>query len=189
MLFDVGQNNLTSMTTTSSWLLIVICGLVSAKSSLRGEESTSPLPLLPPLVTSSLRGQEVILHTGPPVSTPSSTPVTPVPERGSPKLINFQREFFIDRDQLASLPKPSSEFGTVPVSAVEAIKLATKDIDPRGELRTLIVTDVRLLKGPADVVQQIEYYLISTLGNGSEVHRIVLMNRLVLSPKLRQIKE
>jgi hypothetical protein len=157
------------MTTPSSWPLIAICGLVS--------------------VTSLLHGEEVILHTGPPVSTPAATPVTPVQEQGSLKLINFQREFFIDRDRLASLPQPSSEFGTVPISAVEAIKLATKHTDPQGGLRTLIVTEVRLLRGPVNVVRPIEYYLVSMLANGSEEHRIVLMNGEVISSKLRKIED
>lgn len=131
----------------------------------------------------------MILHTGPPVSTPASTPVTPFPEHGSPKLINFQREFFIDRDRLASLPQSSSEFGTVAISAVEAIKLATKNADPHGGLRTLIVTEVRLLKGPVNVARPIEYYLVSMLANGSEEHRIVLMNGDVISSKLRKIDD
>jgi hypothetical protein len=158
------------MNTTPFRLCIVILGLV--------------------ISTLSLRGEEILLHTGPPVSTPASTPVSPFPERGEPKLIEFQREFFVDRDLLASLPRPtSSGFGTVPVSAVEAIQLATKDIDPQGGLRTLIVTEVHLLKGPANGNKQVEYYLVSTLANGSEAHRIVLMNRQVISSKLREIKK
>ncbi len=167
----VGQEKtFPSMNTTAFPLCVVIIGLV--------------LPAL------SLRGEEILLHTGPPVSTPASTPVSPFPNRGESKQIEFQREFFVDRELLASLPGPtSSGFGTVPVSAAEAIQLATKDIDPQGGLRTLIVTELRLLKGPASGNKQVEYYLVSTLANGSEVHRIVLMNRKVISSKLREIKE
>ena len=157
------------MTTTLSWLCIVILGLIGS--------------------TNSLRGDEILFHTGPPVSTPASIPVSPFPQSGEPKLIRFQREFFIARDLLGSLPEASSEFGKVPVSAVEAIQLATKNIDPQDGLRTMIVTEVRLMKGPANARRLVEYYLISTLANGSEVHRIVLMNGQVLSSKLRETKE
>ncbi len=157
------------MTTTLSWLCSVILGLT--------------------VCTALSRGDEILFHTGPPVSTPASTPVSPFRQGGEPKVIKFERDFFIDRDLFGSLPDASSEFGKVPVSAVEAIQLATKDIDPQDGLRTLIVTEVRLMKGPANATRQVEYYLVSTLANGSEVHRIVLMNRQVISSKLREIKE
>ena len=157
------------MTTTLSWLSIVILGLTVS--------------------TTSLRGDEILFHTGPPVSTPASIPISPFRQSGEPKVIKFEREFYIGRDLLASLPDASSEFGKVPVSAVEALQLGTKDIDPQDGLRTLIVTEVRLLKGPTNASRQVEYYMVSTLANGSEVHRIVLMNRQVISSKLREIKE
>jgi hypothetical protein len=157
------------MTTTASWLCIVIFGCIKS----------APL----------LHGEEILFHTGPPVSTPASIPISPFRQTGEPKLIKFQRDFLIDRDLLGSLPEASSEFGKVPVSAVEAIHLATKDIDPQDGLRSLIVTEVRLLKGPANASRQVEYYLVSTVANGSEVHRIVLMNRQVITSKLRKIKE
>ena len=165
---DIGLKNITLMTTALSLLRITIFVIIGSAPSLRGDE--------------------ILFHTGPPVSTPVSTPVSPLPQR-EPKHIKFQREFFIDGDLFTSLPGPSSVYGTVPLSAVEAINLATKDIDPQGGLRTLIVTELRLLKGPANGIQQVEYYLVSTLANGSEAHRVILMNRKVISPRLREIKE
>ncbi|MEO5914614.1 MAG: hypothetical protein ABIS50_10305 [Luteolibacter sp.] len=134
-------------------------------------------------------GEELLLHSGPPVSTPASTPVSPFPETTPPKLLNFQREFYVDRALFASLPEPSSTYSTVPVSAAKAIDLAMKDVDPNNALRTLIVTELRLLKGPEKEKRQVEYYLISMLANGSEEHRIVLMNSRVITSKLKQIKE
>lgn len=135
-----------------------------------------------------MRGEEILLHTGPPVSTPASAPVTPYPESRSPKMIQFQREFFIDRERLASLPGPTSESEQVPVSATEAIRLAKSSVDPERALRSFTVTEVRLLKGPQAAKRQVEYYLLSMLANGSEVHRIVLMNGQLLSSKLREVK-
>lgn len=165
----VGGQKLFQMTTTLSWLFIIASALMGT--------------------TFSIRGEDLLFHTGPPVSTPASSPITPAPDEGPLKFIEFQREFFIAKDLLASLPEPSAKFGSVAVSAVEAISLAKKNIDPDGNLRTLIVTDVRLLTGPENGARQVEYYLISTLANGSEVHRIVVMNGRVLSSKLRKIKE
>jgi len=178
------------MTTISSWPIIVICGLISVTSSLRGEEPSFPRGIqLPPLPTSSIHGEELLFHTGPPVSTPASTPVTPFPEKGSPKLIKFQREFFIDRDVFAALPRASAGHENVSLSAIEAINLAQKNVDPAGSLRSFKVTEVKLLKGPMTEKGPVDYYLVSMLANGSEEHRIVLMNGDVISSKLRAIKD
>jgi hypothetical protein len=138
---------------------------------------------------STLRGEELLFHAGPPVDTPASTPVTPFTEKGSPKLIKFQREFFIDRDLFASLPRVSAEHENVSLSAVEAISLALKSVDPDGGLQFFKVTEVKLLKGPMTEKRPVDYYLVSMLANGSEAHRIVLMNGNVLSSRLREIKD
>gem|GEM_PF-3743217 len=139
--------------------------------------------------TLSLRGEEILFHTGPPVATPDLTLESPFSQGDGPKIIKFQREFWIERNELAALPEKSPHLIEVTVSAVEAINLATKDIDPRGGLRSLVVTELRLLKGPANGTRQVDYYLVSTLANGSEEHRIVLMNRKVLSSKMRRLND
>lgn len=178
------------MTTTSSWPIIVIFGLISVTSSLRGEESSFPdRVLLPPLPASSSHGEKLLFHIGPPVSTPASTPVTPFPEKGLPKLIKFQREFFIGRDVFASLPRASAEHEDVHLSAIEAINLAQKNVDPAGGLRSFKVVELKLLKGPMTEKLPVDYYLVSMLANGSEEHRIVLMNGDVISSKLRELKD
>jgi hypothetical protein len=136
-----------------------------------------------------LQGEELLFHTGPPVDTPASTPVAPFPEQGSPKLIKFQREFFISREVLASLPRASADHEGISLSAIEAINLAQKSVDPTGSLRSIKVTEVKLLKGPMTEKHRVDYYLISMLANGSEEHRIVLMNGSVISSRLRALKE
>jgi hypothetical protein len=136
-----------------------------------------------------LQGEELLLHTGPPVDTPASTPVTPFPEKGSPKLIKFQREFFVSREVLASLPRASADHEGISLSAIEAINLAQKNVDPTGGLRSFKVTEVKLLKGPIIEKHSVDYYLVSMLANGSEEHRIVLINGSVISSRLREIKE
>ena len=138
---------------------------------------------------SSLRGEELLIHTGPLVSTPASSPVSPFPEKGSPKLIKFQREFFIDRDVFAKLPRASAEYENVSLSAIEAINLAHKNVDPAGGLRTFKVTEVKLMKGPMTEGSPVDYYLVSMLANGSEEHRIIFMNGDVISSRLRRIKD
>jgi hypothetical protein len=140
-------------------------------------------------VTTPMRAEEILFHSGPPVSTPELKMVTPFPEKGSPKMIEFQREFFIDRDLLASLPARSSEYGSIPISAIDAINLARKHVDPNDGLRSFIVTEVRLMKGPAKGERQVEYYFVSMVANGSEEHRVVLMNGTLLASKLRKIEE
>jgi hypothetical protein len=138
---------------------------------------------------SSVCGEELLFHTGQPVSTPAATPVIPFPEKGSSKLIKFQREFLIDRDVFDSLPLASTEFENVPLSAVEAINLAHKNIAPARNPRSFRVTEVKLLQGPLTEKHLVDYYLISMLVNGSEEHRIVFMNGNVICPKLREIKD
>jgi hypothetical protein len=138
---------------------------------------------------SSARGGEFLFHTGPPVSTPASSPVTPFPTKGSPKLINFQREFSIGRDVFASLPVAAAGSENLPISASEAINLAQKNVALVGSPRSFRVIEVKLLQGPLTEKHIVDYYLISMLINGSEEHRIVLMNGNVVSPKLREIKD
>jgi hypothetical protein len=139
---------------------------------------------------SSLVGEEVLLHQGPSVSTPALVPASPTGVQGEGKLIEFQREFFIKRDELAALSAESLYHGgKLQVSMVEAIELAQRDIDPDHELQSFAVMEVRLLTGPEKEERKVEYYLVSTNANGSEVHRIVLMNRKILSPRLREIKK
>ena len=101
----------------------------------------------------------------------------------------FQREFFIARDVFASLPRASAEHENASLSAIEAIKLAEKNVDPARGLRSLKVTEVKLLTGPRPEKRPVDYYLVSMLANGSEEHRIVLMNGDVISSKLREIKD
>lgn len=136
-----------------------------------------------------LRGEEILFHSGPTVATPDLTLESPFPQGDGPKIIKFQREFWIERNELAALPETSPHLIGVPVSAVDAINLVTKDIDPRGGLRSLVVTELRLLKGPVNGTRQVDYYLVSTLADGSEEHRIVLMNRKVLSSKMRRLND
>jgi hypothetical protein len=136
-----------------------------------------------------LQGEELLFHTGPPVDTPAATPVTPFPEKGSPKLIKFQRDFFISREVLASLPRASADHEGISLSAIEAINLAQKSVDPTGGLRSFKVTEVKLLKGPMTEKHPVDYYLVSMLANGSEEHRIILMNGDVISSRLREIKD
>jgi hypothetical protein len=138
---------------------------------------------------SSVCGEELLFHMGPPVSTPAASPVTPFPEKGSSKLIKFQREFSIARDVFASLPLASAEFENVPLSAVEAINLAHKNVVPAGNPRSFRVTEVKLLQGPLTETHLVDYYLISMLVNGSEEHRIVFMNGNVIYSKLREIRD
>lgn len=139
--------------------------------------------------TLSLPAAEVLLHTGSQVLTPASSPITPLSSQPAPKFIKFQREFFIDQDLLAALPSRISELENLPISAVEAIDLTKKDIDPNNALRAFLVTEVKLLKGPENGNPQVEFYLVSTVASGSEYHRIVLMNGQIIASKLRQIKE
>ena len=157
------------MTTIPCWLIIAVSAMIGTASSLRGEE--------------------FLIHTGPPVSTPASTPVTPFPESGSPKLIKFQREFFIERNLFISLPRASAEHENVSLSAIAAINLAQKNVSPDGGFRSFKVTEVKLLKGPMTENNPVDYYLVSMLANGSEEHRVVLMNGDVISSRLRRVKE
>ncbi|MCU0795216.1 MAG: hypothetical protein MUF31_04690 [Akkermansiaceae bacterium] len=140
-------------------------------------------------VLSALRGEEILFHAGPPVETPAATQYTPFQERDSPKLIKFQREFFIDREVLASLPMASADHENTALSAIKAIQLAEKDVDPDGVLRSLKVKEVKLLKASMIENRPVDYYMISMLSNGSEEHRIVLMNGDVISSRLREIKD
>jgi len=139
-----------------------------------------------------LSADELLLYSGLPVSIPDSTLLPPFAERRPSDQLNqlkFQREFFIDRDIFASLPEPTSEFGEVAVSATQAIEISKKNIDPEGGLRSFIVTAVQLLRSSGQEQRKIEYYLVSMLANGSEEHRIVLMNRAILAPTLKRIQE
>ena len=133
--------------------------------------------------------EDILLYSGPPFSIPDSTPVTPVPEPHPAKELRFQREFVIDKDVLESLPRPVSAHEKVAVTAIEAIEISQKDVDPKHALQTLTVTGVQLLQSPDAIKHRIEYYLVSMLANGSEEHRIVLMNRSILAPKLKRLKE
>lgn len=143
-------------------------------------------------IAGPLSAEELLLYSGLPVSIPDSTILPPFAERVRPeeqKQIKFQREFFIDGERLSSLPGVTSDYGEIAVNAAEAIEISRKDVDPMGELRSLIVTAVQLLTSTGQVQPEIEFYLVSMLVNGSEEHRIVLMNRDVIAPKLKRLEE
>ncbi|WP_411825468.1 hypothetical protein [Luteolibacter sp. AS25] len=140
----------------------------------------------------ALSAEELLLYSGLPVSIPDSAPLPPFAQnRPSKELkqLKFERQFFIRRDTFMSLPEPTSEYGEVAVTAIEAIGIAMKDVNPDDTLQSFIVTAVQLLRCPAKDRRQIEYYLVSMLANGSEEHRIVLMNRSILAPKLKRLEE
>jgi hypothetical protein len=136
-----------------------------------------------------LQAEDVLLHAGPTVETPESIQESPFPMMGERKVIRLRHEFFLSREAFAALPYASNELEEPPLSATEAIGLAQKSVNQYGEARSLRVTELKFLRGPAGQQKEVDFYLISMLVNGSEEHRVVLMNRVVLGSRLRAVKE
>ena len=129
--------------------------------------------------------KEILIHSGPTVSTPDLEPYTPHPSPGgSEKELKFIYEFPVDSEILAKMPNDHTN--PVPLSATKAIELASKSAEVEERKDPFPVRKLELLTfdvGP----QPIRYYLVTLMTDRSaETHRVVLMDGTVVKPKLRR---
>jgi hypothetical protein len=139
-------------------------------------------------LSGSLSAEEILLLRGSPVSTPDLRLVSPSGP-GQSEGLKFRRDFFIEKGLLESLSEPTSQYGKVPVTAAEAIEIVTKDLNPNHELQSFVVTNLELLQGPEGGSKRVEFYLITAITNGSEIQRVVMMNRMILSSRLKRLRD
>lgn len=129
--------------------------------------------------------KEILIHSGPTVSTPDLELYTPHPSPGRPeKELKFIYEFPVDSEILEKIP--GDHYNPVPLSATKAIELASKSAEVEKRKDPFPVRRLELLTfdlGP----KQIRYYLVTLMtDNSAETHRVVLMDGTVVKPKLRK---
>lgn len=127
-------------------------------------------------------GGEVLLHSGPMVSTPVSSLAS---RDKDGEELNFLKQFFIGSEELEILPSSASENESAPISAIRAIELATQSVDMGGR-RSFNVKRMELLVS-ATAPKSINYYLVEMQVNGSTEHRVVLMDGSVIKPRLKRV--
>lgn len=124
-------------------------------------------------------GGEILLHSGPNVSTPVSSLASP--ETTSEEL-EFIKQFFIDSELLEKLPSRIDTTMPAPLSAIHAIELASKS-DDLDKSRMFVVKRLEFLTSATQ--KTVDFYLIEMQVNGSSEHRIVLMDGTILKPRLK----
>ncbi|MES2438158.1 MAG: hypothetical protein V4584_03790 [Verrucomicrobiota bacterium] len=138
--------------------------------------------LLLACIVSNASGGEVLLHSGPEISTEVSSYGSR--ESAGPEL-RFLKQFFIASEVLDKLPSPDIANESAPVSAVRAIDLASRSVD-LGERRSFNVTRLELLRTNTPALgKPVDYYLVEMRVNGSTEHRVVLMDGTVLKSRLK----
>lgn len=130
---------------------------------------------------------EILLHSGPTVSTPDLKLYSSLSPSGEgDQDLQFIYEFFLDE---ATLAKASREFddSKTTLEAVKAIELASGSVEGGDPKKPFPVRKLELLVFEPGR-RGVSYYLVSLLTNGTaETHRIVLMNGTVVKPKLRRL--
>ena len=129
---------------------------------------------------------EILIHSGPTVSTPDAELYSPEMDQSKTKELLFQYEFLIDYDKLKKLPDANSDRTNIAISAIRAIQLASSSVEV-GDNGSLNVIRLELLTRSDKLIKPNDYYLITFILNGSEVHRVVLMDGSVLKPTLRRL--
>lgn len=120
---------------------------------------------------------EILIHEGPVFTTPGL---------GPNEEITFTKEFPVDAATLEKQPSLMVT-GKIPLSAEKAIELAKASTDagnPTGE-KNLVRLELLSLKRAQN--GNTLYYLIEFNVDGSEVHRVVLMDGTVVKSRLRQL--
>lgn len=134
------------------------------------------------LIVLSSPGEEVLLHTGPTVSTPISSSAS---LDNTTEELTFVKQFHIDSDALSKLPAAGLTNASAPVSAARAIELASRSVIV-GEPRSFNVRRLELLVSSTTLPKRIDYYLIEMEMNGTAEHRIILMDGSVIKPRLKK---
>ncbi len=127
-------------------------------------------------------GDEVLLHSGPSVSTEVSSFASrdQVGEE-----LHFLKQFFIASETVEKLPSLDLLHQAAPISAARAIELAAATVD-LGDRKIFNVKRLELLVATA-TRRPVDYYIIEMLVNGSSEHRAVLMDGTVLKPRLTRV--
>lgn len=130
--------------------------------------------------------ESVLIHDGPMVSTPDAILYSPLSEQRGEKNITFKYQFLADSQEIEDLPNGTIDQGYSTITAKKAIELASSSLNEKEKMP--VVTRLEILKFKVSPSKTIDYYLITMLENGSEVHRVVLMNGTVIKPTMRHIK-
>jgi hypothetical protein len=124
---------------------------------------------------------EVLIHDGPDVT----TPIESLPKAGVIKeVMVFRKQFFLDRVHLSKFMQSGSPYKKHGLSAIKAIEAASATVD-LGQRKNFKVVRLELLK--SSVPQPVDYYLIEMLVNGSDEHRVVMMDGTVINPRLKRV--
>ena len=134
----------------------------------------------------SAGAKEVLIHSGPTVSSPEASLYSPLPDAEKHgKDLTFIYEFFVEWEILGKVPQ--ERFGAEPLPASKAIELASKSAEVAERETPFPVKKLELLFLDASS-KRIPYYLITLLTDGSaETHRVVLMDGSIVKPRLRRI--
>jgi len=122
--------------------------------------------------------REILIHEGPVFTTPGL---------GPKEEIEFTKEFPVDPETLKKQPPVHDASSKLPVTAEKAIELAKADTEAGGRPDEKVVVRLELLPFKRDQNGSTSYYLIELKVDGSEVHRVVLMDGTVVKSRLRRL--
>lgn len=135
--------------------------------------------------TSPLSASEMLLYREPPFTILDA----PLPGGRMDRELKFVREYFIEKTTFAALPAVTAENERPILTPDEASAISKAAAASQYNPTDFSVTSVRLLQSKVKDPHQIDFYHIRMQVNGSEVHRIVLMNRTLVEQKLKRLKE
>jgi hypothetical protein len=123
---------------------------------------------------------EILIHEG---------PVFTSPGLGPEEEITYIKEFPVPAAKLEKHPQPLDGKSRRQLSAAKAIELAEASVETGdGPVEKKVVRLELLHHGP-NKERGIPYYLIELNVQGSEIHRVILMDGTVVKSRLRRMKE
>ena len=122
--------------------------------------------------------REILIHEGPVFTTPGL---------GPKEEIEFTKEFPVDAETLKKQPLVYDASSKLPLSAEKAIELAKASVEAGSKPDGRNVVRLELLPFRRDRNGSTSYYLIELKVDGSEVHRVVLMDGTVVKSRLRRL--
>ena len=141
------------------------------------------------LSVSPCHAEDTLLFSEAPFTIPDATLALQQTGGPPPRELKFVREYFIDETQLASIRRMARKNGHRKITAEDAKKICKADVEAKSTVRDFAMSKIELVWKRDDDKPPIAFYHVCMLVNGSEENRIVLMNRDLLEPTLRHIKE